>query len=99
MIRGTTPLLEFTLPFDVEGLAEVWVTFAQNKKEILTKELCDCEKNGRKLSVHLTQEETLKLTCNCKTEIQLRVKTAAGDALVSEIIKEDTERILKEGAI
>lgn len=29
MIRGTTPTLEFTLPFDTSLIAEMYVTMAQ----------------------------------------------------------------------
>lgn len=99
MIRGTTPLLEFTLPFETSLLAEAWVTLAQNEEVVLNKELEMCECDGCILSVKLTQEETLLLDCNCKTEIQVRVRTHAGDALASDIIKVGTERILKDGVI
>lgn len=32
MIRGTTPTLEFTLPFDTSLIAEMYVTIAQGEK-------------------------------------------------------------------
>lgn len=99
MIRGTTPTLEFTLPFDIDILEEAWVTLSQNKVVVIDKELehCTCENN--KLTVRLTQEETLKLACDCYTEIQIRARTKEGDALASEIISVHTYRILKEGVI
>lgn len=99
MIRGTTPKLEFRLPFNVDLLAEVWVTLAQRGEVIINKELeeCDCDENM--LSVQLTQEETLLLECECKTEIQVRVKTLENEALASDIITVNTDRILKEGVI
>ena len=51
------------------------------------------------MSLHLTQEETLKLKANSIAEIQIRVRTNSGEALASNIIQVSTERILKDGEI
>ena len=99
MIRGTTPTLKFLIPFDTSLLATAYITLAQNDEVILEKELTECECGGRYLSVRLKQEDTLKLQCDCKTEIQVRAKTQEGDSLASDIFIVDTERILKDGVI
>lgn len=99
MMRGTTPTLEFVLPFDTAGLAEVYVTIAQGGKTKAEKTLEDCTAQKCLLSTKLTQEETLSLEADRMVEIQLRVKTAAGDALASNVIRENAERILKDGVI
>lgn len=99
MVRGTTPTLEFTLPFDTSNLAAAWVTLAQSDSEVLTKTLEECKCEGKMLLVKLTQEETLKLQQENNTEIQLRVRTKAGEALASDIITRNTDRILKDGVI
>lgn len=99
MIRGTTPTLEFALPFDAGVLEEAWVTVAQNKSVVLDKKLSDCQCAGNVLTVKLTQEDTLKLKCNCLAEIQIRAKTTDGDAVASEIIAVSPDRILKDGVI
>lgn len=99
MIRGTTPTLEFMLPFDTSMLAEAYVTLSQNMQVVLNKELADCTCDGRKISVKLTQAETLLLQCDIKTEIQIRCRTHDDDALASDIISVDTGRILKDGVI
>lgn len=99
MIRGTTPTLEFTIPFDTSELAEAFVTLSQNDTIIIDKALDDCKCDARKLSVRLSQEEMLKLSCDCTTDIQVRVRTKAGDALASDIFKESTDKILKDGVI
>lgn len=99
MIRGTTPTLEFTIPFETSLLAEAWVTLSQGGVEVLNKELEDCTCDTYKLTVRLTQEETLLLDCDCMTDIQLRVRTLTGDALASDVITEYTRRILKDGVI
>lgn len=99
MIRGTTPTLEFTLPFDINMIAEAWVTLSQRDEVVMNKELKDCMCEDNKLIVKLTQAETLKLDCECNTEIQIRVRTKEGEALASDIITVGTDRILKDGEI
>lgn len=99
MYRGTTPTLKFTLPFDTSTLDAVWVTIAQGGKVIINKEKSDCDLKGTDISVTLTQVETLALTAGNKTEIQLRVLTTDGLALESEIFRENTDYILKDGVI
>ena len=39
VIRGTTPRLEFTLPFDVDQLSEAYVTLSQNGEIVVDKAL------------------------------------------------------------
>ena len=99
MYRGTTPTLRFTLPFDTSTLEAVWVTIAQGGKVIINKTKVDCDLKGTDISVTLTQAETLALTAGNKTEIQLRVLTTDGLALASEIFRENTDYILKDGVI
>lgn len=99
MIRGTTPTLEFTIPFDTSLLAEAYVTLSQNESVVLDKKLSECQCAGNVLSVRLTQEDTLKLNCDCLTEIQIRARTADGNAIASDIMTVSTERILKDGVI
>ena len=99
MIRGTTPLLEFVIPFDTSLLAEAFITLAQNGVVVLEKQLNECQCAFKKLSVRLTQEETLKLKYSIITEIQIRAKTVSGEVVASNIFRERTDRILKDGVI
>lgn len=99
LFRGTTPRLEFTLPFDVSQLSEAYVTFSQDGTIVIDKALDMCEATYKTLSVKLTQEETLKLRCGRKTEIQIRARLISGDAVASNIIQTDVERIIKDGVI
>jgi len=99
MVRGTTPMLEFTLPFSTDLLAEAYVTLSQDKKVVVDKPLGELERNGNRLSVRLTQEETLLLDSERKTEIQVRVRTQENEALASDIITVNTDRVLKDGVI
>ncbi len=102
MIRGTTPTLEFTLPFDTSLIAEMYVTMTQNDKTVLEKTLSDCNCSGTSVSLTLTQEDTLRLQqqqLRSQAEMQIRVRTTAGEALASNIMRVYVGRILKEGVI
>lgn len=99
MIRGTTPKLEFELPFDTNLVAEAFITFSQRSNVILHKTYKDCESEGQTMCLKLTQEETLSFDGNCPIEIQIRVRTTAGEALASDIFEEYIDQILKDGVI
>lgn len=99
MIRGTTPKLEFMIPFSTDQLANCYITLSQKGLVVVDKTLSDCIREGNKISVRLTQEETLKLQHGCTTEIQIRAKTLEGEAIASQIIQVNTQRILRDGVI
>lgn len=101
MIRGTTPVLEFTLPFDTSLIAEMYITLTQNGTTTLEKTLSDCNCSGTSVSLTLTQEDTLGLRQQPRSqgEMQIRVRTTAGEALASDIMSVHVGRILKEGVI
>lgn len=99
LIRGTTPTLKFELPFPVDQLAEAFVTISQRNVVVIDKPLVDCKCDEKTLTVRLTQEETLKLDCDCMSEIQIRARTLEGEAIASDIIRASTARILKDGVI
>lgn len=98
MIRGTTPTLEFELPIDTSLLKTAWVTIKQNLEIVINKPLEELEKNGKVLSLSLTQEDTLNLK-DGYVEIQLRVVTMDDEALASNIFKVPVNKILYEEVI
>lgn len=99
MIRGTTPKMDFVLPFDVDSIAESYITFVQNNNIVFDKSFSECESHENTLTLRLTQEETLKLSDGNAVEIQIRVRTKSGEAMASNIIRVNTERILRDGVI
>lgn len=99
MIRGTTHLLSFSLPFDVDLLSEARITILQDGLIKIDKKMSECSQEGKKLSVKLTQEETLALQEDQLVEIQLKVKTTDGNVMASQIIRKHPERILNEDVI
>lgn len=99
MIRGTTPTLKFTLPFDVEQLTTAWLTFAQNNQVVINKTLSDCTYSGKVITLVLTQTDTLALDSKYRVEIQIRGKTTDGKAIASAVFTDSVDRILKDGEI
>lgn len=101
MIRGTTPTLEFTMPFDTSLIAELYITITQNGATALEKTLSDCNCNDTSVSLTLTQEDTLRLEQkpHSNGEMQIRVRTVAGEVLASNIMSIYVGRILKDGVI
>ena len=102
MIRGTTPQLTFTVPFDPTVAEKIWITFSQNKKEVFTIEKEDCKLTETTIICTLSQNQTLSLAPNATLQIQIRVSFANGDestALASEIINTTVQQILKDGEI
>lgn len=99
MIRGTTPKLIFTIPFETDSIQKLWITFSQNKKEVFTICEDECEMSEYEVVVTLSQDQTLLLTSSSLVEIQLRVLTINDTALASNILKENVDRILKGGVI
>ena len=105
MIRGTTPQLDFHLPFDTANIKTVWVTFSQYDKELFTVDTENIIMAGNTISVKLTQAQTLLLKPekvlqgSNDVEMQLRILTKSGDAIASNIMRTSAKRILKEGVI
>lgn len=99
MIRGTTPTLQFTLPFDASTLSCLYVTIAQRGLVLAEKCLTECSCDGTIVTCKLTQKDTLPINPVYPVELQVRAKTAAGDALASQIISMPAGRILKDGEI
>lgn len=99
MIRGTTPTLEFTLPFDTGQLAAAWVTISVDGSEVINKTLEECEREACVLRLRLTQQETLQLPTRSVAEIQIRARTTEGEAIASSIIPVRVDRILRDGVI
>jgi hypothetical protein len=102
MIKGTTPTLQFNLPFGTESIksAEVVIEYTvANLKYFITKTVRDCQIAEKSLSVTLTQEETLRLPAPSQVNIQLRVLTNNDVALATAIYRVTVDRLLKEDVL
>lgn len=72
MRQGTTPTHYYTLPISVELIKTVEITYAQGGKVVLRKSNADVQMEGRKVVVHLAQEDTFALDPTRLLEIHLR---------------------------
>jgi hypothetical protein len=100
MNMGGTPLHTFELEIGTANIVDLLISYAQSGRVILRKRLEDCTLTGNRVSVRLTQEDTLRFSENHNVEIQLRVKLDTGIVIPSDPIIEtvrgcvDTEVIL-----
>lgn len=101
MYRGTTPVLTLELDTDVSlaNLAEMWVTFKTPTAEV-NKTLSDVtiDDTNKTIQVPLSQLDTLEIN-NRSCAVQVRFKTAGGQAYATTISNIDVENVLKEGVI
>ena len=99
--RGTTPVHSFTLPDELKDVdfSALYITYKQDGKTVLEKDRNSISIEDGVASVRLTQEETLLFSDRWKCHIQVRLRTAAGDALVSNVVDIPVYDVLKEGVI
>lgn len=85
MIRAAEQTQVFTLPFLDEDPDELHVTYAQDGKTVLEKELEDCELKGGVLTVHLSEKDTSPFRANAAYSVQIAVRFD-GSVFRSDII-------------
>lgn len=84
MIRGTTPIDDFILPFNIENIDRIKLIYKQDEECVLVKRTEDFLMEGNKISVKLSQEETLLFTCKKLAYCILRVVDKAETALATD---------------
>lgn len=75
MICGTTPTHIFKIPFDTSQLKEIRISYAQDDEVIVEKTTSDCAFEGNKITVTLSQEDTLQFDHRKAVELQMKVLT------------------------
>ncbi|MEG1870243.1 MAG: hypothetical protein RR205_05275 [Oscillospiraceae bacterium] len=99
MFRGTTPIIKFSFPFDFTNVNKIYITFAQNKKIVLEKDISAISFLNSTISLPLSQVETLLFSDMAKIEMQIRFTTLDGMSVASDIICTTVSEILKDGEI
>lgn len=103
MTRGTTPKIYMELPKEIPigNIKDAVFTMAQGKKEILSKKLneMECDVGENRLSVLLSQEETLLLSDQYVVELQLKLKSHDDVVIASDIARVPIDRILSEDTL
>lgn len=98
MYRGTTPTLAFTLPIEAATITALNIALAQCGRVVVSRDLDGVETDGRKITMTLTEEETLQLHSGCDLAIQLRIGVD-DTRMASQIFTVPVERILQEGKL
>ena len=92
MIRGTNQPFQFRMPYDLNEIEEVRITFWQEHNEgtancILpltkTKDMCVLDYDTRTISVILNQVETLAFKTDSKAYVQFKARTIDGFVFAS----------------
>lgn len=95
MIRGTTPIHTFEIPFDVSLISDVRIIYYQDGAQVLWRDAAECELEGKTITIRLTQEETFQFDCKKGyVYIQLRIRTIGGEVLASDEIRVEVKRCL-----
>ena len=97
MRRGSTPTNTFTVDIDLTG-ATVFVSYEQFGAVVLEKTGTDLTIEPDKITLALTQEDTLAFQAG-EVLIQIRYVFPNGAADGSNIIRTTFERIIKDGVI
>lgn len=90
---GTTPTHIFRLKIDTSLVKVAQVTYEQWGKIVLQKKTKDCEMEGNKISVSLSQEDTFLFEAS-EVKYQLRVKTTSGKTLKTKVFTMSLEECL-----
>ena len=109
MRRGTTPTHTFTLPFELPEGSEVCFVYAQNEVVLVERTTETCTIKGNTVTLRLTDKETLLFDQEphyidgkyepYMIEVQIGIKTPSGDKLVSDIMQDTPDRIIRKDGI
>lgn len=86
VIRGTTPTHEFDLPYPIEIIQSLRITYGQSRKPVHIKKLGEygCEVTDGKLKVSLNQIETFAFNPSKHVFIEIRIKLNNGKVVRTE---------------
>ena len=103
IIRGTTPTIVITIKneMDLTLVQEVWVYIPQQKKVKIDKKIDDVtiDAEHNKITVKLSQNDTINLKANQDTLFQIRMLLDDDTAIATIAENISVEEIYKEGVI
>lgn len=104
IIRGTTPVHVFNIPFDTRDIEKYTVTYSAitsdgKSRTVLKLTQDDSEMYGTQIVVALTQEQTLLFSEYTAVKIQVKVLTTSGSVFASKILWKTIGEILDEGVL
>ena len=96
--RGTTALHEFYTELPTDGLTTLYITYVQNDEVIVEKKLSDTTLEEGKISVTLSQAETLSFVAG-RAKCQIRLKYGSDAVFATDEVACIVKDVLKEGEI
>ena len=78
MIRGTTPMVVYNMPFEVSLIEKIRIYFLQGNDTLITKTEEDCAFDGTQVALQLSEEETYLLSSKKRLETKARYKLKNG---------------------
>lgn len=97
--KGCTGKNHFRFPYSGDEVAAVFITYTQNGNTVFEKTINDCSFSEGRVSVDLSQEETLMLTDQVAIKAQIRARLKNGKVTKSNIVEARTDYLLKDGVI
>lgn len=98
MTRGTTPTLEFSIPYTASEIKNGYITFAQHHRPVFEIGMDGMQIQDKKITVTLSQQQTL-LLCPDDTMIQIRLLLDGDQAVASQLMELHVQDVLKDGVI
>ena len=87
IIRGTTPTITINVRSDIDlsQVADIWVYIYQQNEIVIDKQLADVQidAENKKITVSLSQEDTLSLSAGVGALLQIRLLLSGGIALAT----------------
>lgn len=106
MIRGTTQLHTFFMPFDLSAIREVYITYQQNNQEVIEKNINEIsfDYQRKAINVELSQYDTLlfhpyTVPGSDIVNIQIRIVTNNDKVMASHVMRTRIYDIIKQGVI
>ena len=99
LAKGATISNIFTVPVDLTTAVAMFITYEQSGRCVLEKKLSDCTITPTKITVDLSQKDTLRFADNKPVKIQIRARLSDDSAHVSDVITTTAGELLKQGVI
>lgn len=96
---GGTPDCEFKIPFIEAEISDFIVSFSQKGNVLVRKRKKDCIVKDNHISVHISQEESLKFDYNNIIEMQIKVKMLNGKVRPSNIMFDTPEKCIDKEVV
>ena len=97
--KGCTCKNSFLFPFAESDVVVIYITYQQNGKIVIEKELEDCTFLDGRVYVTLTQEDTVKFDNDAIVRIQIRTRLKDGLVSKTKIFETYTDELLKDEVI